>query len=108
MVRNVFKDDDDDPNFVSRRVEVTGTVQVRVRPGSAQVLLPPEYSASGEWLTMKKLSVTDDAISGRIQVGLLSTADVNVDRISGTLILKGDNGSFTGRCTAADPAKRAF
>ena len=108
MVKNYLKTDRDDPNYVSRRVRVEGMVRVRVRGDTAEVQLPPDYTVLGDWLKVKKLVITDTEIRGSVQVGLLSSAKLSIDRVGGALTLRGDNGSFMGRCAAADPSKRAF
>lgn len=108
MVRNHAKRDKDDPGYVSRRRPVTGTARVRIRGDMGEVLLPQAYVVDGEWRQIKKMVVSDDAIRGKVQVALLASGTLAIDRRTGILTLTTGMNGFTGQCTAVDLSKRAF
>lgn len=54
------------------------------------------------------MSVSETAIEGRVQIALITSATLSIDRTSGTLTLTSDSGTFVAHCTAADAARRAF
>ncbi|OWK29698.1 hypothetical protein [Sphingomonas mucosissima] len=108
MVRNIGKKEKNDPTYVSRRIPVAGTAQVKINGAEGQILLPRAYVIDGDWRNIRKMMVTDTAIEGRVQIALITSAALSIDRTSGTLTLTSDSGTFVARCTAADVANRAF
>lgn len=108
MVRNLAKKEKDDPAYVTRRIPVVGTAQVKINGSEGQILLPRAYVVDGDWRTIRRMTVTDTTIEGRVQIALITSARLSIDRTSGTLTLTSDSGSFVAQCTAADAARRAF
>jgi hypothetical protein len=108
LVKNYFKTDKKDPDYVQRPNRIDGVARVRVRGDLAEIMLPPGMSVNKGWQKVKKLVVSDTEIRGSVQVALLSSAKLSIDRMGGSLLLDGDQGNFSGQCRAADPNYRAF
>ena len=90
------------------QTRVDGVARVKIRGDVAEIMLPPGISVLGDWFKVKKLAISDSEIRGSVQTALLSSSKLVIDRIGGSISLSGDNGSFGGRCSAADPGQRAF
>lgn len=89
-------------------VAVNGTVDVRIIDGVAEVLVPAVFTGGtggAKWRKVKDLTITDSEITGKINLGLLSSSNFRIDRRSGVFM---SNGGFRGQCTKIDEAKRAF
>ena len=108
LVRNYGKRRKDDPAYVNTRRPVNGVAKVSIRDGVGKVLLPKAYVVTGEWRDIRKMTVSEDAIAGKVQIALITSANLEIDRRSGTLTMTAGTSSFVGQCTASDPNARAF
>lgn len=89
-------------------VAVNGTVDVRIIDGVAEVLVPAVFTGGtggAKWRKVKDLTITDSEITGKINLGLLSSSNFRIESRSGVFM---SNGGFRGQCTKIDEAKRAF
>jgi hypothetical protein len=67
-----------------------------------RTLLPDFHGGKGGWFKLKGL--TGDARSIRASVGLafLSNSRIFIDRVTGTISINGDSGSYSGECRPVD------
>ena len=94
---------------VTRAVKQDFTDQVDVELFSGddkiripRTLLPDFHGGKGGWFKLKGL--TGDARSIRASVGLafLSNSRIFIDRVTGTISINGDSGSYSGECRPVD------
>lgn len=81
----------------------------RVRPPS--VILPPiRGKGDGDgWWKLDNLVIGETEITGRFSLNFISKPAVRIDRTTGDIDLSwSSNILFSGRCSVADPAERAF
>ena len=99
------------PSMIMRRTPFDGTVQLRLRPGKGEAMVPPamvgEYGERG-WKEVSKLAITSDAIDGKVELALLYAPRMHVDRTTGTIQITGTQSDFNGQCRPYDPSQRAF
>ena len=84
-------------------------VQFRTRGDIAEMNVPggaaPWWSGGkAGWYPVKRLSITDDEITGRVQFNLLTSSSFHIDRRTGSITTK----SFSGICRKQDLTQRAF
>lgn len=85
----------------STALAVPLSVKLRVEGETARIYI----SNLGRWLPVKKLSITDDEITGRVQTTFLASSGFRVDRLSGEMT---SEGGFKGACAVEDLTTRKF
>lgn len=88
-----------------------GMLRVRIRGGQADALPPEPMLAQadvGGWRPIKKLSVSEAAITGKIDLGFLYAPVFKIDRYAGTISVNGSMNSFEGSCRPYDASERQF
>lgn len=75
-----------------------------------RALLPALRGGKDGWFDVKDVKVSDNEITGTINVSIVNHPKMVLDRLSGTVSLSGKTGQFNGRCRKFDPAntERAF
>jgi hypothetical protein len=83
-------------------------VQVRIRGAVAEMNMPPAAGgtrAADGWRQVKQFTMTENEITGRVRVGLISAASFRIDRRTGLIT---SSGGYAGQCRKEDLSKRAF
>lgn len=69
-----------------------------------RAMLPPIRGGSEGWFEIKKVKWSDDAITGVVQVNILNSPKLRVDRLTGRISINGKSGDYAGECQPYDPA----
>jgi hypothetical protein len=77
-----------------------GTGRVRM----PRTMLPTLHGGSEGWFEIKKVKWSDTAITGVVQVNILNSPKLRVDRLTGRISINGKSGDYTGECQPYDPA----
>ncbi|MEG3088065.1 hypothetical protein [Sphingomonas sp. PB4P5] len=97
--------------FRTFRDPFRGVVQVRVRGGKAEALLPPEMLRNNpgrSWSPIIKFQVSESEIRGKVELGILYAPLINVNRATGDISISGSMSNFAGSCEPYDPGQRRF
>ena len=83
-----------------------GTGRVRM----PRMMLPGLRGGKDGWFEIKKVEINDDEIKGVVQVNILNSPKLHLDRIQGRVSINGKSGSYSGQCQPYDPnsVKRQF
>lgn len=103
-------------NFVTSngRDRVVERVTVSFSENGGRIRLPdsmlPTIRGRSEdgWRPLSNVEVTDDRITGRMSFNFIDRPSVRIDRVTGTLEVRGLDTSFVGECQAIDPSARRF
>lgn len=103
-------------NFVTTngRDRVGERVTVSFNETGGRIRLPdsmlPTIRGRSEdgWRPLSNVEISDDRITGRLSFNFLDKPSVRIDRVTGTLEVRGLDTSFVGECQAIDPAARRF
>lgn len=77
-----------------------GTGKVRM----PRVMLPPLHGGSGGWFALKNIKRTDEEITGTVQVNVINSPKLRLDRMTGRISIAGKAGNYSGECQPYDPA----
>lgn len=103
-------------NFVttSGRDQVRERVTVSFNENGGRIRLPdsmlPTIRGRSEdgWRPLSNVEISDDRITGRMSFNFIDRPSVRIDRVTGTLEVRGLDTSFVGECQAIDPSARRF
>lgn len=75
-----------------------------------RTMLPPVHGGDGGWFMIKDIRVSDNEITGTVEVNFMNHPKLVIDRLAGTVSLAGKAGQFNGRCRKFEPGntQRAF
>lgn len=75
-----------------------------------RAMLPPIRGGEGGWFEVKNIRISENEITGTVNVNVINHPKLVLDRLTGTVSLAGKAGQFNGQCQKFDPAtvKRAF
>lgn len=75
-----------------------------------RTMLPTLHGGSGGWFEIKKVKWTDDEITGVVQVSIVNSPKLRLDRLTGRIAINGKSGDYAGECQPYDPntAQRRF
>ena len=91
--------------ITSAKQPFTGILRVEIAGDMARVALPTPMvpllnSASEGWFQVKKLSSSDQEISGQVAINALNHAKLRIDRMTGDIAVTGGFSEFNGKCEA--------
>lgn len=103
-------------NFVTTngRDRVSERVTVSINETGGRIRLPdsmlPTIRGRSEdgWRPLSNLQVGESQITGRMSFNIIDKPSVRIDRVTGTLEVRGLDTSFVGECQAIDPTARRF
>jgi hypothetical protein len=82
-------------------VEIEGDTG-RIRPPSG--IKPPIHSGGDDgWWRLKEVRVGENEIKAKFSFNFMNNPQVQIDRISGHIAIRGKTGSFSGTCEPYDP-----
>jgi hypothetical protein len=81
-------------------IEINGS-NARIKLPSA--LVPLLNSGNGGWFVVNDLWVNDDEITGVVRINGLNKPKLRIDRNSGTIVIDGGFGEFSGQCDLVRP-----
>jgi hypothetical protein len=87
-------------------VEVAGDT-ARIRPETLPIPIIHRPLVDG-WWSLDKVAVTADTISAVLDVNWASQADIIIDRLSGSITIRGNHATAAGTCKKLDPAQHVF
>lgn len=76
-----------------------GTGRVRM----PKMMLPGVRGGKDGWFEIRKVEITDDEIKGVVQVNILNSPKLRLDRIQGRVSIDGKSGNYSGECQPYDP-----
>ncbi|WEJ97961.1 MAG: hypothetical protein P0Y59_13425 [Candidatus Sphingomonas phytovorans] len=85
---------------VNVEINDDGTGRVRM----PRAMLPPVHGGSGGWFQVKNVKRSDSEITGTIQVNVINSPKLRLDRIGGRISINGKAGDYSGECQPYDPA----
>jgi hypothetical protein len=98
-------------SMVGRRsVEFGDAVRVYIPPtgkGSIRMpraMLPRIHGGNKGWFWIDDLKRGQNEITGTVQVSILNSPKVRIDRIDGSISISGRSGDYSGSCEPYDPA----
>lgn len=93
---------------VQERVEISfNDSRSRIRLPSS--MLPSIRGRSDDgWRAMSNIVISDDLITGRVSFNFLDKPSIRIDRITGTVEIRGLDTSFVGDCRPIDISERRF
>ena len=68
-----------------------------------RAMLPKIRGGKGGWFEVKEVRWSDDEITGTVQVNVLNSPKLRVDRLQGMIAINGKSGDYSGRCEPFDP-----
>lgn len=68
-----------------------------------RAMLPRLRGGKDGWFEVENVRFTENDITGTIQVSVLNSPKLRVDRIAGMISISGKSGDFSGRCEPFDP-----
>lgn len=84
------------------RLEMPATGRARIRMPRA--LLPTIRGGKNGWFWIDSVRMTDNDITGVVQVSVLNSPKLRLDRIAGHISISGKTGDYSGVCEPFDPA----
>lgn len=69
-----------------------------------RAMLPPIRGGKGGWFEIKSIKRTDREITGTVQVSLVNSPKLRLDRMTGRISISGKSGDYSGECQPYDPA----
>jgi hypothetical protein len=69
-----------------------------------RAMLPRIRGGKDGWFEVKDVRFAENEITGTVQVSVLNSPKLRVDRLQGMISISGKSGDFSGRCEAFDPA----
>ncbi|QXQ08223.1 hypothetical protein KX816_09775 [Sphingosinicellaceae bacterium] len=105
----------DSRTLVDTSKSFSGELKIEITEGAGRAFLPrvflPALSHGKDgWFDLKNLNESDNLITAKIAVGIMSKPDLRIDRLTGSITVNGSMGNFAGHCRKYDPtsSKRAF
>lgn len=86
-------------------VEITEDGASRVR--MPRMMLPGMHGGKDGWFDVKKVVVGENEITGVVQVNVLNSPKLRIDRLQGRISIAGKSGNYSGECQRYDPAATA-
>lgn len=87
-------------------------LDIEIANGRARARLPRKIRPAGMgdegWAEIKKLQVSDDAVSGSVYLNFMTQPKLRLDRRTGFVSLEGTIGNFSGTCKPIGAGERAF
>ncbi|MCP5380327.1 MAG: hypothetical protein H6914_07960 [Novosphingobium sp.] len=68
-----------------------------------KAIVPRLHGGDNGWFKLKKLSVTDDEISGKVAISAVNNPKFSIDRYTGKFRLSGKTGVLFGTCGIPQP-----
>lgn len=69
-----------------------------------RAMLPPLHGGEGGWFEIKSIKRSDTEITGTIQVNIINSPKLRLDRMTGRVAINGKSGDYSGECQPYDPA----
>ncbi len=69
-----------------------------------RAMLPPLHGGEGGWFAIKSIKRSDTEITGTIQVNIINSPKLRLDRVTGRVAINGKSGDYSGECQPYDPA----
>lgn len=66
-------------------------------------MLPPIRGGKDGWFEVKKVRWSENEITGVVQVSVVNSPKLRVDRLQGMISISGKSGDYSGRCDPFDP-----
>jgi hypothetical protein len=83
-------------------VEIEGDAG-RIRPPAG--IKPPIHSGGDDgWWKLKNVNVGENEIKAKFSLNFMNNPEVQIDRVTGHIAIRGKTGSFSGTCEPYDPA----
>lgn len=86
---------------VNIEIAEDGTGRVRM----PRMMLPGLRGGKDGWFEIKKVLKTETEISGVVQVNILNSPKLRLDRMQGRVSIQGKSGDYSGKCQSYDPSK---
>lgn len=83
-------------------IEIADDATGRVR--MPRMMLPGLRGGSDGWFDIKKVQISENEITGVVQVNILNSPKLRLDRIQGRVSIQGKSGDYSGECQPYDPA----
>lgn len=68
-----------------------------------RAMLPTIRGGKDGWFAIEKIRTTDKEITGSVQVSVLNSPKLRIDRMLGMIAINGKSGDYSGRCEPYDP-----
>jgi len=98
----------DTRNLVCAARGAADQVAVEIANGAGRIRMPapmvPRINAGQNgWFVLKNVKTTHDDITAFVELNPAMSANVNLHRITGELILTGNSGAYSGECRPSTP-----
>jgi hypothetical protein len=67
-------------------------------------MLPAIRGGKDGWFEVRHVKWSENEVTGTIQVNVLNSPKLRLDRLQGMIAINGKAGDFSGRCETFDPA----
>ena len=68
-----------------------------------RMMLPGMHGGKDGWFEIKKVEVAENEINGIVQVNILNSPKLRIDRLQGRVSITGKSGNYSGECQPYDP-----